>query len=40
MPNTLEGGLHPETAYPALVFYQLRRLWQSGLSSSRSSSPI
>jgi hypothetical protein len=31
MLNTLEGRLStPETAYPALVFYQLRRLWQSG----------
>jgi hypothetical protein len=29
--TTLEGRLStPETAYPALVFYQLRRLWQSG----------
>jgi hypothetical protein len=29
--NTLEGRLGvAETAYPALVFYQLRRLWQSG----------
>ncbi|HYK99944.1 MAG TPA: hypothetical protein VEU78_02035 [Steroidobacteraceae bacterium] len=29
--NTLEGRLGvPETAYSALVFYQLRRLWQSG----------
>ena len=31
MLNTLEGRLGPtETAYAALVFYQLRRLWQSG----------
>jgi hypothetical protein len=31
MLATLEGRLGtPETAYPALVFYQLRRLWQSG----------
>jgi hypothetical protein len=31
MLNTLEGRLGaPETAYGALVFYQLRRLWQSG----------
>jgi len=31
MLNTLEGRLGiAETAYPALVFYQLRRLWQSG----------
>ncbi len=31
MLNALEGRLGaPETAYPALVFYQLRRLWQSG----------
>ena len=29
--NTLEGRLGAaETAYPALVFYQLRRLWQAG----------
>jgi hypothetical protein len=29
--NGLEGRLGaPETAYPALVFYQLRRLWQTG----------
>jgi hypothetical protein len=29
--NTLEGRLgSAATAYPALVFYQLRRLWQSG----------
>jgi hypothetical protein len=31
MLNTLEGRLgSAATAYPALVFYQLRRLWQSG----------
>jgi len=31
MLNTLEGRLGTaESAYPALVFYQLRRLWQSG----------
>ena len=31
MLSTLEGRLAvPETAYPALVFYQLRHLWQSG----------
>ncbi len=31
MLNTLEGRLgNTETAYAALVFYQLRRLWQSG----------
>src|SRR4029077_113448 len=31
MLNALEGRLGvAETAYPALVFYQLRRLWQSG----------
>jgi len=31
MLNTLEGRLGAaETAYPAMVFYQLRRLWQSG----------
>jgi hypothetical protein len=31
MLATLEGRLGTaETAYPALVFYQLRRLWQSG----------
>src|SRR5450755_943144 len=31
MLNTLEGRLGAtETAYSALVFYQLRRLWQSG----------
>jgi hypothetical protein len=31
MLDTLEGRLgSAETAYPALVFYQLRRLWQSG----------
>ena len=31
MLNALETRLGiPETAYPALVFYQLRRLWQSG----------
>jgi hypothetical protein len=31
MLNALEGRLgKPETAYSALVFYQLRRLWQSG----------
>src|SRR5258708_32976815 len=31
MMGTLEGRLGAaETAYPALVFYQLRRLWQSG----------
>jgi len=31
MLATLEGRLgSPETAYTALVFYQLRRLWQSG----------
>jgi hypothetical protein len=31
MLNTLEGRLGtPETAYGALVFYQLRRFWQSG----------
>jgi hypothetical protein len=31
MLGTLEARLGaPETAYPALVFYQLRRLWQSG----------
>ncbi len=31
MLNTLEGRLSAtETAYAALVFYQLRRLWQSG----------
>jgi hypothetical protein len=31
MLSTLEGRLsEAETAYPALVFYQLRRLWQSG----------
>jgi hypothetical protein len=31
MLNTLEGRLGvADTAYPALVFYQLRRLWQSG----------
>ncbi|MBS0578019.1 MAG: hypothetical protein JSR36_02010 [Proteobacteria bacterium] len=31
MLNTLEGRLSSsETAYAALVFYQLRRLWQSG----------
>jgi hypothetical protein len=31
MLNTLEGRLAvPETAYGALVFYQLRRFWQSG----------
>jgi hypothetical protein len=31
MLHTLEGRLGaPETAYPALVFYQLRRLWQTG----------
>jgi hypothetical protein len=31
MLNTLEGRLGaPETAYGALVFYQLRRLWQGG----------
>jgi hypothetical protein len=31
MLNTLEARLGtPETAYGALVFYQLRRLWQSG----------
>ena len=31
MLNTLEGRLGAaESAYPALVFYQLRRLWQSG----------
>ena len=31
MLNTLEGRLGTaETAYGALVFYQLRRLWQSG----------
>jgi uncharacterized coiled-coil protein SlyX len=31
MLNTLEGRLGAaETAYPALVFYQLRHLWQTG----------
>lgn len=31
MLSTLEGRLGtPETAYSALVFYQLRRLWQTG----------
>ncbi|HTL19577.1 MAG TPA: hypothetical protein VL220_02555, partial [Steroidobacteraceae bacterium] len=31
MLNALEGRLGvAETAYPALVFYQLRHLWQSG----------
>lgn len=31
MLNTLEGRLGiTDSAYPALVFYQLRRLWQSG----------
>ena len=31
MLSTLEGRLsNPETAYGALVFYQLRALWQSG----------
>jgi hypothetical protein len=31
MLNTLEGRLGvAESAYPALVFYQLRRLWQAG----------
>ena len=31
MLNTLEGRLGvSETAYPTLVFYQLRRLWQAG----------
>jgi len=31
MLNTLEGRLGvAESAYPALVFYQLRRLWQGG----------
>jgi len=31
MLSTLEGRLGAaETAYPALVFYQLRRMWQSG----------
>jgi hypothetical protein len=31
MLNTLEGRLGvADTAYPALVFYQLRRLWQTG----------
>ena len=31
MLNTLEARLGaPETAYPTLVFYQLRRLWQTG----------
>src|SRR3982075_4708039 len=31
MLNTLEGRLGAaESAYPALVFYQLRHLWQSG----------
>ena len=31
MLNALEGRLGAaETAYPALVFYQLRRLWQNG----------
>src|SRR6266436_3402203 len=31
MLNALETRLGvPDTAYPALVFYQLRRLWQSG----------
>jgi len=31
MLNTLEERLGiPDSAYPALVFYQLRRLWQSG----------
>src|SRR5581483_4537404 len=31
MLNALEMRLGiPESAYPALVFYQLRRLWQSG----------
>ncbi|HEV2270679.1 MAG TPA: hypothetical protein VGR92_14585 [Steroidobacteraceae bacterium] len=31
MLSALEGRLGlPETAFPALVFYQLRRLWQSG----------
>jgi hypothetical protein len=31
MLNTLEGRLGvTESAYPALVFYQLRRLWQAG----------
>src|SRR5579884_2002130 len=31
MLGALETRLgSPETAYPALVFYQLRRLWQSG----------
>src|SRR6267143_2115316 len=31
MLSTLEGRLGAaESAYPALVFYQLRRLWQSG----------
>jgi len=31
MLNTLEGRLGTaESAYPALVFYQLRRLWQTG----------
>ncbi|HEY3783963.1 MAG TPA: hypothetical protein VGL55_01640 [Steroidobacteraceae bacterium] len=31
MLSTLEGRLGiSDTAYPALVFYQLRRLWQSG----------
>jgi hypothetical protein len=31
MLNALETRLgFPESAYPALVFYQLRRLWQSG----------
>ena len=31
MLNTLEARLGaPETAYAALVFYQLRRLWQAG----------
>ena len=31
MLNTLEGRLGvAETAYPTLVFYQLRRLWQAG----------
>jgi hypothetical protein len=31
MLAALEGRLGlPDTAYPALVFYQLRRLWQSG----------
>ncbi len=31
MLNALEMRLGiPESAYPALVFYQLRRLWQTG----------